>query len=228
MGCVYFAKDPATGETKIGYTGDEAAGQRMGQHWTSNPRLQMILEIPTDNPSGLEAFLQAHFSQKRTSGEFFTLDESDLDEAKRLAKFFSESTPMRERVEQLKRERDNGILIDPLDSHRELVERWRAVRGEFARIKQEKELLDLELQASIGIFAGIEGLVTWKAHDHHWFDKDQLEIERPEIYANYWKLRIQRNLYLSRIPPASTGRPVIEHALDRPPSILESPSIAGN
>ncbi len=48
------------------------------------------------------------------------------------------------------------------------------------------------------VFVGIKGLIAWKARDHHWFDKDQLEMERPEIYAEYWKTRIQRNLYLSR------------------------------
>lgn len=198
MGCVYFSKDPATDETKIGYTQDEAAAQRMRSHWTSNPRLCQPREISTDNPSGLEAFLKAHFSQKRARGEFFALDDSDLDEAERLAKFFAESTPVQERVEQLKRERDNGILIEPLEAHRELVGRWREVKGELARVKLEMEQLDLQLRAEIGIFAGIKGLVTWKAHDHHWFDKDQLEVERPEIYAEYWKTRIQRNLYLSR------------------------------
>jgi hypothetical protein len=198
MGCVYFAKDPATDETRIGCTEDETAAQRMRCHWTSNPRLKLILEIITDDPSGLEAFLHTQFSQKRTSGDLFALDESDLDEAKRLARFFSESTPVRERVEHLKTERDNGIMIDPLEAHRDLVDRLQEKKDEFARVKLEKEQLELQLRAEIGIFAGIEGLVTWKAHDHHWFDKDQLEIQRPEIYAEYWKMRIQRNLYLSR------------------------------
>ena len=85
-----------------------------------------------------------HFSRlisvkKDTRGEFFALDDLDLDEAEQLAKLFAESAPIRERVELLRRERDDRILIEPLEAHRELVERWRLVKAEFARIKLEKE-----------------------------------------------------------------------------------------
>jgi hypothetical protein len=39
-------------------------------------------------------------------------------------------------------------------------------------------------------FAGTKGLATWKAQDTHWFDRAQLEIESPEIFAEYWQTRI--------------------------------------
>ena len=68
MGCVYLAKDPATDETKIGWTQDEGAENRMSSHWTSNPRLLLIHEFSTDDPSGVGGTPQGSFQSKKIQG----------------------------------------------------------------------------------------------------------------------------------------------------------------
>lgn len=199
MGLVYFLGDGISGFVKIGATSKNEIDGRIGSMQTGNPnRLKVLKKIETSDPFGLENLLHRKFESKRRPGEWFELPEADVDEAERLARFFAESIPVQERVEKLKIERDNGILIEPLQQHQELVERLREVKYEYGRLKLEKEQLELELKALIGLSAGIYGLATWKAYDTHYFDRQQLEIERPDIFTEYWKTRVNRKLLLMR------------------------------
>jgi hypothetical protein len=198
MGWVYFFRDCSLKLVKIGATEDEVESRRDSLQ-TGNPsRLRLERKIQTSEPFGLENLLHRSFEAKRVSGDFFDLAEADLNEAERIARYFEESRPIQERVELLKKERDNGILIKPLELHRDLVERWREAKREFNRAKLEKERLELQLQSIIGVHAGIEGLVTWRANEKHWFDQTRLEIDHPEIYLEYWKIRIERKLLAKR------------------------------
>jgi len=78
------------------------------------------------------------------------------------------------------------------------VDRLREVKHEYYRIKLEKDELELQLKSIIGLFAGIDGLVTWKALEQPRLDQTQLKLERPEIYQEYTRIRTMRKLLLIR------------------------------
>ena len=198
MGVFYFLRDNSNSLVKIGCTSAGDVEARLNALRTGNPGLQLALRIETADPFGVETLLHRSFAPKRKMREFFELTRGDLEEAERIARFADEAVPIRESVDLLKQERDNGILIEPLEAHQQLVDRLREVKHEYDRIKLEKDELELQLKSIIGLFAGIDGLVTWKALEQPRLDQTQLKLERPEIYQEYTRIRTMRKLLLIR------------------------------
>lgn len=68
----------------------------------------------------------------------------------------------------------------------------REVRAELTRIDFEKEQLELQLKAMIGMSRGTDGLATWKAQEHTDLDRRRLKMELPDIYESYSMVSIRR------------------------------------
>jgi hypothetical protein len=64
---------------KIGYTMNPSVRLASIRHPETKQRVSPILWIPSDHPDNLEAALHRHFAEKRTTGEWFNLSQSDLD-----------------------------------------------------------------------------------------------------------------------------------------------------
>lgn len=127
MGWVYFVRDCSTGLVKIGRTSTNEVDGRRTTLRTANRSLKLVRRIETPDALELESFLHNFFAGKRKSGEFFALDDQDLDEAERVAILASDSVfSIQDRVAQLKSERDNGVPIVASDVHLALVNRLRA------------------------------------------------------------------------------------------------------
>lgn len=67
---------------KIGYSKDPVRRGKEMRADSPDP-LKFIHSIPTNDPSGVEAYWHNRFKSKRIEGEFFKLDRKDIDEFKR-------------------------------------------------------------------------------------------------------------------------------------------------
>lgn len=82
-GYVYFIRDPATGEVKIGMTRRKPSA-RLAE-LTKGPReLELLHSVSTPEPWRLERELHRRYADKRGRGEWFALSAADLRAIRRL------------------------------------------------------------------------------------------------------------------------------------------------
>lgn len=80
MPYVYLIKENARGSVKIGMTKNNTVYNRLQSMETYCPLgCELVHIIQTDKPRSLEKELHKKFEHKRLKGEFFNLDELDID-----------------------------------------------------------------------------------------------------------------------------------------------------
>lgn len=83
---VYLFYNPQSQEYKIGYSSDLKTRQKSFQ--SVEPDIEVYLKIPVKSPRqalSLENFFHIEFEEKRMHGEWFRLDENDLQKLKNFA-----------------------------------------------------------------------------------------------------------------------------------------------
>lgn len=79
MKYVYLIANEKDDLYKIGFT-SKSPHRRLLELQTGNPNTLFLLEYyETENASKVEAYLHRHFSYKRKSGEWFRLDDNDIE-----------------------------------------------------------------------------------------------------------------------------------------------------
>jgi hypothetical protein len=196
MGHVYLFLDTSTGHYKIGATKDDDVEIRLNSLRTGNPHLDLSHKFETDHPFDLEAKLKNTFAEKRTKREFYALSDADLFDVEQIAnEYESIRVPLKDRVNELKKQWDNGEMLPQEELHRQHIADWQQAKGKFYRAKLEFEQTADQVRIDIGPAKGILGLVTWKAFQKLWLNSARLKGEQPELYAQYAEPKVQRSLH---------------------------------
>jgi hypothetical protein len=196
MGHVYLFQDTSTGHYKIGATKDDDVQVRLNKLRTGNPHLELSHNFETADPFPLETKLKNTFAEKRTKREFYALSDADLFDVEQIANEYEGTwVPLKDRVNGLKKQWDNGEMLQQEESHRQHVADWQQAKGKFYRAKLELEQAGDQVRIDIGPAKGIIGLVTWKAFQKLWLNNARLKEEQPELYAQYAEPKVQRSLH---------------------------------
>jgi hypothetical protein len=78
-GYIYLAHDTATNAYKIGYSQDPVKRVKGLNVSTPNLSIELIHHFPADEMAHAEAKLHKAFSEQRIGGEWFTLDQNQID-----------------------------------------------------------------------------------------------------------------------------------------------------
>ena len=111
-GYIYLMFDPRTDTYKIGIsTNVETRYKRLR---TDAPQLQLLHTVESFKMRDDEYLLHSHFRKKRLTGEWFALDESDLDEFNDYANIIAMQTKVAighlQRVTEKQRGNNNGTI----------------------------------------------------------------------------------------------------------------------
>jgi hypothetical protein len=203
MGHVYFIRDESSGLTKIGATGNNDVAVRLRQLQTGNPSLKLAWKYEAAEPFGLENLLHGRYALKRREQEFFDLDDADIHDAQQFCDECKQTTrPTKDRASSLQNVRDNGVLLDPAEAHRQIVAELQQVNREYMYLEAKKKALENQLKTIIGINAGIEGLCTWKSSVTSVFNEERLKLEQLELWTRYSppRLTLDRTLLKQEQP----------------------------
>ncbi len=195
MGHVYLFLDTSTGEYKIGATKEDDVEVRLNQLRTGNPHLERSLDFETADPFKPETILKNSFAEKRTKRDFYSLSDADLFDVEQIVNDYEGMwVQVKDSVNVLKKQWDNGEMLQQEESHRQHVADFQQKKGKFYRAKLEFEQARDLVRIDIGPFKGIIGLVTWKAFQKLWLNGARLKEEQPELYAQYAESKVQRRL----------------------------------
>lgn len=87
VGVVYLIKGRG-GEYKLGRTGLDADRRRAQLSTGSAVELEIVHEIKTDDPAGVEAYWHRRFADRRLRGEWFKLTAADVRAVKRWRRIY--------------------------------------------------------------------------------------------------------------------------------------------
>jgi len=197
MGCVYFARRLQENVFKIGSAA--CLTDRMKKHSTTDPWLKPHGVIETDEYSLCETFLHNYYEIRRVDGtkEFFRFLPEELCDVVKVAELFlSRNLPTKRAADRFCHQQNESRVVAPSDRERDIYRELREIRQQQYRLEKQRELLESELKIVIGTASSLEGVASWKSHVKPHFDRTQLKVDNPAIFAKYTREQIERRFDL--------------------------------
>jgi hypothetical protein len=183
---VYVLQSGNSNRFKIGRTRN--LDRRMKHLATGNPdRLTLFDSIETDDAAACETYLHHRLRCRRSresdATEFFELEPDELRAILEDARaFLDDFIPKQREAERLATEESREEIVLPGDPE------WSRYRS-LLEIRQVQDMLDLDrrrVEAELKIATGqaneLQGIATWRSHDHKHFDRDSLQRDYPDLY----------------------------------------------
>jgi Meiotically up-regulated gene 113 len=197
---VYVLQSGNSNRFKIGRTRN--LDRRMKHLATGNPdRLTLFDSIETDDAAACETYLHHRLRSRRCKGsdatEFFELEPDELRAIIEDARaFLDDFIPKQREAERLGREESCDEIVIPGDTE------WSRYRS-LLEVRQAQDMLDLDrrrLEAELKVATGpaeeLQGIATWRSHDHKHFDRDSLQRDYPDFYELFVVTLRRRNFRL--------------------------------
>ena len=193
LGETDFKTGESFGYVKIGKTDhDRPVAARMNDHQTGNPRdiIEVVPSIRTHFIDDLETYMHHRFATKRVHGEWFHLDQAELDEvveeAIRVNELLNTVQPEASELIDLKDVESNGKLVEPTPQNKSDYENFIKFEKERVLCKLNQDICTVKLRALTLDNGGIEDISTHSTVNRNpTFDKDSFTKAHPEITEKY-------------------------------------------
>jgi exonuclease VII large subunit len=186
---------------KIGRTTTSPEKRRRGFSTGSPKKFTLYREIETEFPTHLEKHIHQLLDPRRAeNGEFFNVSRQELDEAiQQAVTFVSESRPLVQQANRLKKKKPTEAMRQPSEQVRELYRQLREATRQKFLADRRFEMLRTKMQVEIGEDLGITGIASWPWRECWTFDVKLFEKKHKKLYQRFLRNSGSRYFELERL-----------------------------